>query len=142
MRLLEAAFHLILSLVLSKYLGLVGIVLGTSLAALFTSSWYLPLRTARLFNRPFSSFLRLDALPILAVALSLGPIAYGARLLANLLGGYSGAVIGGGLTAATGVALLWFIAFDSGLRRQFLERIGRITSAASRVPNCDTVGSN
>ena len=138
-RLFEAAIHLTVSLALGHYLGLVGIVLGTSIAALLTSTWYLPVLTARLFGRRWLSFVRQDAVPPLTVAGLLFPVAFACNLLSNRLGGYLGAMIGGVLTAVAGAILLWLIAFDAGLRRLIAERLGQFTSGAVRAFYCNLV---
>jgi O-antigen/teichoic acid export membrane protein len=135
-RLVEAAIHLGVSLVLGRYLGLVGVVLGTSLASLLTSLWYLPLLTARLFERSWSAQMREDGLPIVIVGALLAPVAYAGSLLSNLIRGFPGALFGAGLAGAVGCALLWAVAFDGSTRARLIQNVarGRQTLFGSAAP--------
>lgn len=126
-RIVEAAIHLAVSLVLGRYLGLLGIVLGTSIAALLTSTWYLPLLTARLFDRPWLKFMQEDALPILGVGVLLVPVAYASNILSKSVGGFPGAALGGGATALAGFGLLWALAFDRETRNRLAQALARVS---------------
>lgn len=124
-RLVEAALHLGVSLALGHYLGLLGIVLGTSIAGLLTSLWYLPLLTARFFERPWLTYMREDVLPIVIVGALLAPVAYAGSLLSNHVGGFLGALLGAGIAGAVGCGFLWVIAFDRSLRTRLIQTIAR-----------------
>lgn len=115
-RILEGFLNLALSIVLGLYFGLLGIIVATSLAGVLISMWYLPLLTAKMFNRNFLRFLWGGTDRIILVGLLLGPLAWWARSLGAGLGGISGAFLAIGATAAIGLVLLWKIAFDSDLR--------------------------
>ena len=115
-RIVEAVINLGLSVLLGYYLGVIGIVLGTAIAGILTSTWYLPLLTARLFGRSWFKFMREDALPILAVGACVLPFAWLMHIAGNQIGGFPGAGVASGLTAMAGFILLWLIALDSGLR--------------------------
>jgi O-antigen/teichoic acid export membrane protein len=119
-RIIEATLNLGLSLLLAHYLGLVGIVLGTAIAALLTSTWYLPLLTARLFGKSWLKFAREDALPLLCVAACLVPIATLTQIVGRQIGGFLGAGFSAGVTGLAGLALLWVIALDNDLRNALL----------------------
>jgi O-antigen/teichoic acid export membrane protein len=128
-RLVEAALNLGVSLVLGRYLGLLGIVLGTSLAGLLTSLWYLPLLTARFFERPWLTYMREDALPIVIVGALLAPVAYACSLASNRIGGFPGALLGAGTAGAVGCGLLWAIAFDRSVRARLIQTVARSRQA-------------
>lgn len=115
-RILEGFLNLALSIVLGLYFGLLGIMVATSLAGVLTSVWYLPLLTAKIFNRSFLRFFWGDTKHIILVGLLLAPLAWWARSLGASLGGVSGTFLAIGPTAAIGFILLWKIAFDSDLR--------------------------
>lgn len=124
-RIIEAILNLGLSVLLGYYLGLIGIVLGTAVAGLLTSTWYLPLLTARLFNRSWFTFVREDALPILAVGACVMPVAWLMQVVGKEIGGFLGACLGAGLTATVGFVLLWLIALDATLRTRGLDALGK-----------------
>ena len=113
-------------MLLCHYLGLIGIVLGTAIAGLLTSTWYLPLITARLFGRSWLKFAREDALPILAVGACVLPVAWLMQVAGRQIGGFAGAGVGASLTALAGFGLLWLIALDNGLRNLV---VGTVTKA-------------
>ena len=115
-RIVEAVLNIGLSILLGHYLGLIGIVLGTAIAGTLTSTWYLPLLTAHLFDRSWFKFAREDAMPILAVGVCVLPVAWLANIAGNQIGGFPGAGVASGVTALAGFILLWLIALDSGLR--------------------------
>jgi len=131
-RITEAVLNLGLSVLLGHYFGLIGIVLGTALAGLLTSAWYLPLLTARLFGRSGLHFIREDAAPVLATGACLLPIAALAQVLGRELGGFLGAAAGAGLTGLVGAALLWVMALDGNLRKQLVAALGKLTGVSSR----------
>jgi hypothetical protein len=112
---------------LGYYLGLIGIILGTALAGLLTSTWYLPLLTARLFKRSWLQFVRQDAMPVLALGICLLPIAFFTQAAGKQIGGFVGAAVGAGLTGLVGGGLLWLIVLDPGLRSMVLDTVTRAT---------------
>ncbi len=115
-RIVEAVLNLGLSVLLAQYLGLIGIVLGTAIAGLLTSTWYLPLLTARLFKRSWFSFAREDALPIMVIGACILPVAWLMQVTGRQIGGFLGAGVSAALTGLSGLGLLWLIAMDGGLR--------------------------
>jgi len=125
-RMVEAVINLGLSVLLGHYLGLIGIILGTAIAGLLTSTWYLPLMTARVFGRSWLHFVRGDALPVLAVGICLFPIVFFTQVAGKQIGGFLGAGVGAGLTGLAGCGLLWLIALDNGLRNLV---VGTLTKA-------------
>jgi O-antigen/teichoic acid export membrane protein len=116
-RIVEAVINLSLSVLLGHYLGLIGIVCATAIASLLTSSWYLPLLTARLFSRGWLSFIREDAVPILLLGACATPISVLTQFLGRQIGGFLGASLAFGLSAMTGIGFLWLIALDDELRQ-------------------------
>jgi O-antigen/teichoic acid export membrane protein len=129
-RVVEAVLNLGLSLVLGQWLGLIGIIVATAIAGILTSTWYLPLLTARLFGRPWLKFLREDALPVLLVGACLFPTAWVSQVLSRYIGGFLGAGLGTTLVALFGFAMLWRIALDEAVRMRIrtmlLQRIHQI----------------
>jgi O-antigen/teichoic acid export membrane protein len=121
-RIVEAVINLGFSVLLGRYLGVIGIVLGTAIAGLLTSTWYLPLLTARLFERSWLRFAREDALPILVVGACMLPIAWLLQAAGKQIGGFLGAGVGAGLTALAGFGLLWLIGIDNEIR-EYVRRV-------------------
>jgi O-antigen/teichoic acid export membrane protein len=115
-RIVEAVINLGLSVLLGHYIGLIGIILGTAIAGILTSTWYLPLLTARLFGRSGFKFMREDALPILAVGACILPVAWLMQLAGKHIGGFLGAGVASGLTGLAGFGLVWWIALDRRFR--------------------------
>jgi O-antigen/teichoic acid export membrane protein len=131
-RIVEAVINLGLSVLLGYYIGLIGIVLATAIASILTSTWYLPLLTARLFGRSWFKFAREDALPILAVGACLVPIAWLTQVFGKHIGGFLGAGVGGGLTALAGFGLLWLIALDDALRNLVVATVTKVSRTCYR----------
>lgn len=127
-QIIEGFLNLGLSIVLARPLGVLGIIVATSIASVMTSSWFLPYLTARMFNLSLGRFIWTDIFRQIILAVSLIPIAYGARTAAMGVTGYAGAAVGALITGAAGLALLWFVVFDSGMRgfvRQNILKIRR-----------------
>lgn len=124
-RAFEAVLCLALSIILGRYLGLLGVVMAMPISALLFSTWYVPLLTARFFERPFWDFVRLDAARPLTLLLCLFPIAY-AIVRWNPISGYAGATAAFGVTLLFGVVLLWSVGFEEGTRATFVRRIAQL----------------
>jgi O-antigen/teichoic acid export membrane protein len=131
-RIVEAVINLGLSVLLGHYIGLIGIILGTAIAGILTSTWYLPLLTARLFDRSWFKFMREDALPILAVGACVIPVAWLMQVAGRQIGGFLGAGVSAGLTALAGFILLWLIALDNGLRNLVVATVAKVTRTCYR----------
>jgi O-antigen/teichoic acid export membrane protein len=128
-RFAAAALCLPLCILLGLQFGLAGIVAATALAEVCVSCWYLPLLTARMFGRSYLALLRDDIRPLAATTLLMVPVAWGARLLSDLVGGgYVGAALSGGATFAAGMALLWLFAFSIDVRNRLLTQVAAIRS--------------
>ncbi len=125
-RIAEGTLNLALSIIGGRMYGVIGVIAATGIAGLCTSMWYLPLLTARMFNRPFARFLWEDASPTLALLGCLAIIAPFVRHLAGQIGGYPGAAAGVLLTAAAGTVLLWFIVLDKSVRVRIIAILGQI----------------
>ena len=132
-QIVEGAFNLTLSIILARYYGVVGIVMGTSLASILTSCWYLPYRTARMFDLSFGKFLWADVSRLLLFFVCLCPVAFGAREVAHAAGGFPGAAAGGSLTGIAGMCMLWFMVFDKGLRSYILENVAKLRRGLIRT---------
>lgn len=122
-RMLEGVLNLGLSIWLAKRFGLVGVTLGTVLAAAATSMWILPLQTAQMFNRPFIRFVWDDAARVLVLMICLFPVALMARSVAMEINGYIGALAGALPTFLIGLTLVWFMIIDKSLRARFPVRV-------------------
>jgi O-antigen/teichoic acid export membrane protein len=129
-RMVEGAFNLVLSIILGRIYGVLGVIVATGIAGLCTSMWYLPLLTARMFQRPFARFLWEDAAPTLALLGCMAVIAPAARHLAMNIGGYEGAATGVFLTGACGNVLVWFIVLDKPMRARIMAVLGQMTQRA------------
>jgi O-antigen/teichoic acid export membrane protein len=125
-QIIEGGLNLTLSLLLARPFGVIGIVMGTTIANIMVSCWYLPYRTARMFNLSFGKFLWADVSRLLLFTLCLSPVAYWARTLASAAGGFPGAAVGGTLTGVAGAAMLWFMVFDRGMKSYIIENVAKL----------------
>jgi peptidoglycan biosynthesis protein MviN/MurJ (putative lipid II flippase) len=117
-RIIEGVLNLALSIIFARILGLAGIVMATGIAAMLTSFWILPLLTARLYNRPFTEFIWHDMSKMLLLFVSLFPIAYLVRGFASSMPPFAGAMFGMSVSSLCGGILLWWLIFDSVLRKR------------------------
>lgn len=120
-RIVEGVFALALSFWLGTSFGLIGVVVGTIIAAAITSIWYLPLLTARMFKQSLLSLLGADAMKILFLVALLLPVAIWARSVAMDVSGFAGAAFGAGVTGTCGAVLLWFVVLRKHIGDQLLE---------------------
>ena len=120
-RIVEGVFALALSFWLGTSYGLIGVVLGTIIAAAITSMWYLPLLTARMFNQSLPSLLGGDVIRIFLLVVALLPLAIWAREIAMDVSGFAGAIFAVGITGTCGMVLLWFLVLKKHIGEQFLE---------------------
>ncbi|MEW6510868.1 MAG: MATE family efflux transporter [Bacteroidota bacterium] len=125
-QIVEGALNLGLSIILARPFGVFGIVLATTIASLLSSAWYLPYRTAKMFNLTFMKFLWTDVSKLLILAACLSPVAYGARVIAFQTSGFVGAAVGAALAGVAGLTMLWFIVFDAGLRIYIRENLVKV----------------
>ncbi|MDX2161106.1 MAG: oligosaccharide flippase family protein [bacterium] len=132
-RLVEAALNLTLSILLTLQFGLIGVVISTTLAAISTTSLYLPYLTAKMFNRPFWRFLAAESTPQLLLLAAMFPLSFVARWAAESIGGYPGVVIGAAVGGLLGLAAMWIISFDADLRAQFTQLAGQVFSRVRRT---------
>jgi peptidoglycan biosynthesis protein MviN/MurJ (putative lipid II flippase) len=115
-RLLEAALNLLFSIFFALRFGLVGIMLGTLIAALTTSCWRLPQLVAEYFRRPLGEMLRHLSGPLLAPTIVMATCAYAARWAVAARGGLFGSLAAMGLVGIIGVLTLWLFGFDAELQ--------------------------
>jgi len=71
---LNACLNLIISVVLVRKIGLIGVALGTLLAHLCTSSWIVPLLACRYIKLPVRTFLLSGVIPPLLVGVPVGVV--------------------------------------------------------------------
>jgi O-antigen/teichoic acid export membrane protein len=117
-RILEGGLKLALSVWFGKMFGVVGVVAATVLASLLTSTWLLPLLTARMFKRPFWSFVWTDAAPVVLLMALLFPVALMARGIAVNVSGFPGAALGATVTGFAGMGLMWWLLLDRSMRER------------------------
>lgn len=124
-RLSEGGLNLVLSWILGRWLGLLGIVISTSLAAVATSCWYLQRLTREALGSltetgPSFPFRRACAGGALLLS-----IACMARWLAGEVGGYLGACLAMTMTSLSVLAAAWPSIDHDRLRT----RLGRVVPA-------------
>ena len=117
-RLSEGLLNLLLSILLGRWFGLVGIVASTSLAALASSCWYLQRLTRGVLggstaNGPSFSIRRAYVLAALLLAITCL-----ARWLAGEVGGYLGAGLAMAITGLSVLVSAWSAIRDDDLRTQ------------------------
>jgi O-antigen/teichoic acid export membrane protein len=125
-RIVEGFLNLVISIALAKYLGIVGIALGTAIAGVMTSCWYMPLLTARMFHTSFLSLLGEDLRRLLPLLLLVVPLSYGSRMLADNMSGFGGAIVGMVMTGVGGIGIMWVVSMDKGLRKLVLETVVKL----------------
>jgi len=113
-RLAEGVLNLVLSIFLAMFLGLAGVVLGTSTAAAATSAWRLPVMASRMFEAGSASISSSRWALAFGVVLIVSAVC--GRWAAESLGGYAGAAMAMGMTAATGLTFIWLFERDQRLR--------------------------
>jgi len=122
-RVIEGILNLSLSLFMGFRFGVLGVLLGTTLACLMTSTWYLPILTARMFGQRLRTLIFNDTLRILAVLFIIIPAAISVKEVTASIEGLIGAAIAMTSTFIFGMALMWFVGFDTDLR----QRIGGLS---------------
>jgi len=132
-RLIESAIYLPLAILFGNMFGILGIVGSMALAGFITSCWYLPLLTARMFERPFLRFLWDDAVRVIALLACLAPIAYFVREITLQISGFLGAACGIATTGIAGFVLAWFIVLDDDLRSKALGLVSKVRSSVRHV---------
>jgi O-antigen/teichoic acid export membrane protein len=132
-RVIEGTINLALSVFLGFRFGVLGVLLGTTIACLLTSIWYLPVLTARMFGQSLRSLVLSDTGKIFIVLLLMIPVSIGVKEATKSIDGFIGAAITMISTFIIGLMLLWFVGFDTDLRQrigglslQLVHRIRRI----------------
>ncbi len=123
-RTVEAAINLVLSILLARRVGLVGIAIGTAIAGLLTSCWYIPRLVAGRFRHTFSELGRHVLVPLILLTLVLLPAAWGLRSLVGM--GIGGALLAMSVVGSLGLVLLWSFAFDAVMRAQSINVTAQI----------------
>jgi O-antigen/teichoic acid export membrane protein len=123
MRFAEVGLSFLLVALLASKLGVTGIVFGFLLGGVFTSVWYLPYLTAKLFHRSLWRFARQDLLRVFASAALIVPLAFLFQRLGLKVGGYAGAALAMAGCGSVGCAVLWVGALDAKLRVRILQRV-------------------
>ena len=129
-RLSEGLLNFLLSIVLGRWFGLIGIVASTSLAALPSSCWYLRRLTKKVLGDHGLGGSSLSATRIAVVCALLFSIAVlGRWLAAELGGGYGGAGLAMVVSGLGAAALLWTWAGNRELRSRLRKLIPAIAGA-------------
>ena len=115
-RLLEAVVNLGASIMLGHQFGMIGIVIGTTVGGVMTSVWYLPLLTARFLGRRVCLFWLRDASAVMAVAICLVPVAWGARSFALHYSGPLPMLFASGITGIAGLGLILAFCLDDSMK--------------------------
>ncbi|HUI10796.1 MAG TPA: lipopolysaccharide biosynthesis protein [Bacteroidota bacterium] len=134
-RMIEGGLNLGLSIVFGRMFGVFGVVFATAIACLVSSWWYMPLLTARMFGRPFRSFIWDDAARVIVLMACLFPIAYLLRQFAMGISGFVGAAFGIVATGLAGFILTWFLVFDAELRTRGLNAASGALSFIRPIPH-------
>jgi len=131
-RLVEAGLNLVLSLWLAQYFGIVGIVMGTSLAGICTSLLYLPYLVSRTLKQPFIPFIASETVPLFRSALLIVPAALVLEALTRELRGFVPAALVMSAGFAFNMAVLWQVAFDDAIRQRLMRIIRQMMQTAQR----------
>ncbi|MBL8132714.1 MAG: oligosaccharide flippase family protein [Anaerolineae bacterium] len=128
-RLVEAALNLTLSILLAQRFGIAGVILGTTLAAAFTSLLYLPYLVSRALKRPYLPFLAAKTIPILKAIIFIGPVSVAVQMIFQSVQGLVGASVVIGLSFVINMVILWFVTFDDAIRERILSVARRLQQA-------------
>ncbi len=117
----EGIINLLLSIVLVKYYGIIGVALATLAAGLVTSFWYVPLNASRLLGIGLSKLIHSVALPSLKFLVFLAPVglifsSLGKENLITLI--FS--IMGFGTIS---LFMVFFISFDRHERHSIIRRV-------------------
>ncbi|MDQ3254905.1 MAG: MATE family efflux transporter [Acidobacteriota bacterium] len=123
-RTVEATVNLGLSVLLAQRVGLMGIAVGTAIAGLLTSCWYMPRLVLRRFRHSFSELLRHALAPLALLALILLPAAWWMRFITEGRG-IGGALLAMCAVSALGFVLLWAFVFDADMRARSINIVAQ-----------------
>jgi O-antigen/teichoic acid export membrane protein len=132
----EGLLNVCIAVLLAKPLGLFGVCIAMASAGVLTNCWYLPLLTARVFNRPFFSFLWEEASRLLLLMLGLVPVAILAKSAVASFPGYWAPAVAAASVSSCGLLLFWFCLCDRSLKNRILCAVtgfGRISSYATQA---------
>ena len=119
------------SLVLGRLFGLFGIAAGAVVAALLTSSWYLPRLVAGRFHKPFGLLVRHEGRRLTLLAFLMVPLAIAGREISGLIGDLIGALLGAASVLVIGTAAIWIMTLDHSVRTRIVEGL-RLVRASVR----------
>jgi O-antigen/teichoic acid export membrane protein len=131
--------NIIISIVLAKHLGVLGVVLGTLIAQLVTNDWYVPYYTLRHFQEKVSEHLRSVVAPMLAFGLAMLAVGYAARRLTMGLPNVVACSMGLASTVGIGAAIFVSIALTGDERMTLQARIRRLRFRWATDPPIDLV---
>ena len=120
---ISVVLGLALSLILSKSLGLIGVVLGLLLGEILVVGWIVPLQACRIVGY---KMWRLVLLVMIVIVLSTVQILLG-RMVMLSYGGVLGSVLGSSLVLLIG-AVEMFVILDKGERSWLLSQAKRLTT--------------
>ena len=129
-RLVEGILNLSLSVILGVKFGLLGVVMATALAALCTTTWYLPYLTKMYFGTTLASLYKTQLKQLSLIFLVMLPSALVARWIGNV-GGVEGVVAAATITGVAGIASIYLFS-DKELRRIISAVFRRIPRHAER----------
>jgi O-antigen/teichoic acid export membrane protein len=129
----EGLLNICIAVLLAKPLGLFGVCIAMAAAGLLTNCWYLPLLTAKVFHRPFFSFLWEEASKVLLLAAGTIPVALAARSVSSGLPPYLGAAVAALSVALCGSLLFWFCLCDRTLKARISNAVAQHLSVGSYV---------
>lgn len=112
--------NIVLSLILVRYFGLLGVALGTLLAQLLTNNWFVSLVSLRHFHIDISAYLRTIVIPLLVVFALLIIVNHGISLLLGDFGGVFGFVTACVVSFSLGAFLTGGIMLNRDERNEIL----------------------
>lgn len=119
-RLLEGALNVILSVLLARTHGLMGIALATLVAGVCTSFWFVPFITLRHLGVSGHAWRTRVLMRLGLVILALTPLSLGVRGWADT--GTGGLILAVACYGIGAVAVIWFLAMDQQMRGRVLAR--------------------
>jgi O-antigen/teichoic acid export membrane protein len=121
--LVAGILNIALTLVLVKYLGLLGVALGTMCAQLLTNNWYVTLVSLKVFQIPVSDYIKRTVIPLGLLFLVMLAANRGLRFLVQPLTELSGLVLAFCVSVSFGTFLSGYMILNKQERQEILVKL-------------------
>ena len=115
--------NIVLTLILVKHLGLLGVALGTLFAQMLTNNWYVTLVSLRLFKIPLIDYLKKTVIPLGLVFLIMLVVNKGICLLVDPLSELTGLILAFFISALLGLFLVGIVILSKQERQKIFVKL-------------------